>query len=165
MKKLLGYAVGVLVAMAGFIAVLYLLPDKGCGGEHCSMDHSMCKEQRKERVWTDAEGKVHKEVIVTMEEGGGMDGCKMHHGSEGKMEGGCKMHGDSKMDGECAHGDMNMEGGCGAHGQMNMEGGSCEMKGNMGGCCCCCRMMMMHGMEKDSMMLDTTVRIKIRSKI
>jgi hypothetical protein len=155
MKRLLITTVVVAIALAGFTAVLTLLPGNGkcchdknkCemrdGDEKCSGDKDACegKEHRTEKVWTDADGKVHREVRVTMGDGD-------------EMEGGCKdeMNGCSGEKGKCSM-DKGME-----------MGGKCEMQGamQMHGCCCCC---MMHGMMgKDSMAKDS-VHVKIRAKL
>lgn len=156
MKRLLITTVVVALALVGFIAVLMLLPCNGtcCHDKNkCEMrdDDGKCsgekdayegKEHRTEKVWTDADGKMHREVMVTMGDGDGMkNGC-------GEMKG-CS--GDK---GKC-----NMEKG------MEM-GGKCEMHGNMEmhGCCCCC--MMMNGMMgKDSMPKGDSVHVKVRAKL
>lgn len=155
MGKLFFYATGVLIVLVGLTVALYLLPivpaSAGCN-DHCKemANDKKCHECRTERSWKDADGKMHKEIRIEMRD-----------------EKGCSMHGNGMMEGGCKDGNMKMENGCGGHGQMNMEGGSCQMHGNMqmGGCCCCCRGMMNGGMMKDSMKVDTTVRIKVRSKI
>ena len=165
MKKLTLLAAGVLLALIGFIAVLYFLPGSNCCGH----------EQRCEKEWKDGDGRMHKEVRVEIRDGEGMQ-CphgEMHGGcGEMQMHGGC---GDMKMEGGCPHGDMQMQGGCGGDMKMKMDSG-CQMKmpmmgcGGMHGCCCCC-MMMMHGgmdhcMMNDSMKMDTTrMKMKVRGKI
>jgi hypothetical protein len=164
MKKLFLLTVVVAVALIGFITILCFLPCNGqCCHEKnkcemtdengkCSGDKNACegKEHRTEKVWTDADGKMHREIIVTMGDGGGVSGGKMN---------GCPMD----------------KGKCG----MGMENGKCEMdKGmdrsgkcgmEMHGCCCCC-MMMMNGMMgnhgMDSMQKsDSSVHVKVRGKL
>ena len=143
MKKLTLLAAGVLLALIGFIAVLYFLP-----GGHCCGN-----EQRCEKEWKDGDGRMHKEIRVEIRDNEGME-C--HHG---EMHGGC---GDMEMHGGCS-GDMKMDSGC----QMKMPMTGC---GEMHGCCCCCMMMMQGGMDhcrmNDSMKMDTMrVRVKVRGKI
>jgi hypothetical protein len=130
--------------------------DKHCEGKdkRCQEKQSCCKsqEQRCEREWKDADGKMHKEIRIEIrDDGDRKGGC----GGHGEMRGGCS--GDKKDACEMGEG-MEMPMGCGG---MQMHG-----------CCCCAMMMMMHGgmmdhckMDKDSMVLDTTVRVKVRGKL
>lgn len=158
MFRLIGTATGVAVVLIGLVLALYMLPEKaGCCKEqniqtenckgkdhHCDGKKSGCegKETHCVKEWKDADGKMHKEVRI-------------------------EIRGDGDMKSECGgHGEM--RGGC-----QDKKNSSCEAGGEMPVHCCCCTMMMqMHGgmmdhckMEKDSMVLDTSVRIKIRSKL
>lgn len=115
-----------------------------CGGKSsCDGHQSGCggNEMRCEKEWKDADGKMHKEIRIEIRKEDGNNSCK----GKGEMRGGCGM-GESEMP--------------------------------MGGCCCCMMEMMMkshmqmHGgmmnhceMNKDSMIIDTSVRIKVRGKI
>lgn len=152
MFKLATTSFAVAIILTGLVVVLYMLPNKidclnrpdaqaGPKKEKCKDENGM-KETRTVKEWKDKDGKMHKEIqIEIVSDGAGA--C----GGPGEMKGGCKEHGD-------------MRGECGPEGGMPMGG------------CCCCGKMQMHGgmmdhceMKKDSVVLDTTVRIKIRGKI
>lgn len=169
MKRLFANALIVLAALVGFIVVLFFLPaNPGSCGEGKEGD---CHRQ----------GKCHDTEMSCphqMHDGGDMASC---HGKEMKCGGGMescqgnkdecmkewkdadgKMHKEIRIE---IHGDGKE--GCGMHEEMESGCGGMNMHG---GCCCCCRMMMMGGgmhqeMMKDSMQLDTTVRVKIRGKM
>lgn len=184
MKKLVLTTVVVAIALIGFITVLCILPKNNCchdrnkcemkdGDGKCSGDKDGCNGDEKcnVRVWTDADGKTHKEVIVIkggdgdgmccdkMEGGcsGNMGGCPMDKGKceMGGMEGKCNM--DSMMGGKCGMDKMQM--GCGPEGYREH-----------GGCCCCCCMMMMNGMhcnmdqDKGENKVDSP-KVKVRGKL
>jgi hypothetical protein len=111
MKKLALLTVGVAIVIVGFMAILYCLPcnnaccgqqdkcemkdgngkcghDEACkdGDSKCS-GHEGCengKENCQIKEWTDADGKCHKEVRVTVGgDGDQMGGCNMQMGNGG----------------------------------------------------------------------------------
>lgn len=149
MKKLVLTAAGVTIALIGFIAILYFLPAK-CGGSSCGKHEECCEKESKghscEGKGPGCEGKEHQT-------------CKEWKDADGKM------HKEVRI--EIRDGG-DMQGSCGGHGEM--RGGCGKMNMQMHGCCCCCMMMMQNGMgqgmmPKDSMALDTSVRVKIREKL
>jgi hypothetical protein len=114
MKKLAITSVAVLIALIGFTAVLCLLPGGNCCGERdgcemhdgkcphekgmsdgkCSHDKSGCEmnegkcggEKRIVKEWKDADGKMHKEVKVTIGGDGDMQmggSCQMGNNGQG----------------------------------------------------------------------------------
>jgi hypothetical protein len=134
MKKLAITSVAVLIALIGFTAVLCLLPggnccgerdgcemhdgkcphEKGMSGGKCSHDKDGCEmeegkcggEKRMVKEWKDADGKMHKEVKVTI----GDEGC----GGDYQYEKGACQMGNGGQNGCCCCCMMMMNG----HGEM-----------------------------------------------
>ncbi|HEU4719163.1 MAG TPA: hypothetical protein VFU15_15070 [Bacteroidia bacterium] len=124
MKKLLGISFAVLVALIGFVTVLWLLPCNGdcCGKDHCTGNEQCMRDhdgmmgdhdcgdgkcERKEiKVFVDKDGKCDGDEKCSM---GGMDKCEMN--GMGMMNGmGCccccrMMCGGMGMDDKCMKGD------------------------------------------------------------
>ncbi len=105
MKKLALTSFAVLVALIGFTAILVCLPcnNDRCGShEGCEMSDGKCdggkescqkgNEKRIVKKWTDADGKVHEEVTVTVgDDGGAMGTCPMEMGDHSGCCGCCQM--------------------------------------------------------------------------
>jgi hypothetical protein len=192
MKKLAITSIAVLIALCGFIAILYFLPGNCCGEKHgcemrdakCSGEHdakSSCSEAPGDKCSSEEKDCKHEGKC-----GDKKESCKAHgnHSCEmGEMESGhgcemkdgpngCKTGNERRIVKEWTDKDgkvhrevkvmINGDGKGDAHMSCPMEMGAHS------GCCCCC--MMMHGGMNscghgmDSMEADT-VRMKVRGKL
>jgi hypothetical protein len=148
MKRLAILSTGVLIALIGFIAVLYFLPCENHGGccGHDKMSVSCGKTGHHEMHM---KGDHHEGGCGHQEMCGDGKGACMH--KEIRVE----MHG-----GGCGH-DM-MKAGCGdgmnegcRDGGTEMQMG-CQMPSTGKGCCCCCMMMM--GGKMDSVKMNCVIK-------
>jgi hypothetical protein len=157
MKKLAVTSIAVLIALCGFIAILYFLPGGCCGDKQgCEMRESKCSG---EKEGCEHKGKCGEEKEKCMGHGDHSQKMESGHGCEMKDgPNGCKSGNDRKVkimingDGK---GDVHM---------------SCPMEtGDHSGCCGCC-MMNQQGWGKcwetnsDSSKTDS-VRMKVRGKL